>query len=464
VKITETSNDSLGPWTKSVQYIDSLDLDGSILAQTTRVWNGTDWLDQTTEKFIYNINNQVLEKIKLLWNGTEYIPQIKSERSYDISGNVLQEVNYQYYSNSWVPSTKREYLYDQTLSRTTITSFTFITGAWIQSEQHILNYNTNQTLSSEIRSSSNGLSWDTVSLKTYSYSNLSGDLLHDSTFYYTSSGFLLQQIVHYFYVSPSKMNKTIRQEYYSFIYSDNDTSYIESELYFEYTLDIVRNATGQIIEEHGAQTRGSSQAWAFEHRYYGFNQAGEIDFVYNHEGTNLSTSINRQKLYSYPLLNMTYTSTGTSCIGCNNGKVNVSAIGGVAPYTISINSNLGSVTGMSIIYLPPGNYNFCLADDIGNEICHDVTILEYLNGIDKNSLEDSFNFTTISGSSDVMINNHYHSPVHFNLFDTSGKTIFTKAIAPGIFRLHVNEVSGGYYFYSALSAGFAKSGKLILIK
>jgi len=105
-----------------------------------------------------------------------------------------------------------------------------------------------------------------------------------------------------------------------------------------------------------------------------------------------------------------------------------------------------------------------LADDIGNEICHDVTILEYLNGIDKNSLEDSFNFTTISGSSDVMINNHYHSPVHFNLFDTSGKTIFTKAIAPGIFRLHVNEVSGGYYFYSALSAGFAKSGKLILIK
>jgi len=464
VNITEISNDSMGPWINSVQNIDSLDQDGIVLAKTGRVWDGISWLNQNTETFIHNTNNQVTDNIKFNWNGSEFIPQIKTERSYNPSGDLILETNYRYDGSLWTAGTKNEYDYNQQSKLSTVTSFTFVSGSWTKTEQHTLNYNSNLSLTSEFWSSWNGSSWDTLRLKSYNYSTTSQDLTNDSTFYYSSFGLFLQQSVQYFYSAPTKTNKLITREFNSFLYSDVDTSYIESELYFEYTLNLIRNSAGQVLEKHGEQTKGSAQAWAFEHKYFQFNSAGELSFQFSHEGTNIGESYLRLNNYNYPLMNIAYITSGTSCIGCLNGSIDITASGGVAPYHVTLSGNAGTIIDLSVRDLPPGNYNLCVVDNIGNEICRYVTILESTNGINKNVFQDLFGVQNILSTSEIRITNNYNHFVSFSVFDVRGKVIVNQEVAPGTTYLSLKAFQNGNYFYRALSNDFAESGKLIIVK
>jgi len=186
--------------------------------------------------------------------------------------------------------------------------------------------------------------------------------------------------------------------------------------------------------------------------------------MFNHEGTNLSESYTRQNIHNYTMLNMTYTSAGTSCIGCHNGSIDITAYGGVAPYHITLSGNTGTILGMNVWDLPPGDYYMCLVDNIGNEICRDVTILEYTNGIDKSRFQNQFNVQNLISTSEIRITNNYNHLVSFNIFDVRGKVIVNQEVAPGTTYLPLKDFQNGNYFYRALSSDFAESGKLLIVK
>lgn len=77
----------------------------------------------------------------------------------------------------------------------------------------------------------------------------------------------------------------------------------------------------------------------------------------------------------------------TTCIGCNNGSIQVQLSGGIAPYSWSIFPNLGNISDTMVTDLPAGTYVLCARDNNGCEVCDTVNVAEDPTGI--NSLPTS---------------------------------------------------------------------------
>jgi hypothetical protein len=107
-------------------------------------------------------------------------------------------------------------------------------------------------------------------------------------------------------------------------------------------------------------------------------------------------------------------STGTSCIGCNNGVVHFTVSGATAPVIYSVTPFLGNFAGDSLSELPAGNYLICVEDDDGCIDCDSVMIEEDPSGV------QGFN---ISNSSISIFPNPARNVLHIRLSDESVKEI-----------------------------------------
>ncbi len=463
VTISETAGDSLGPWTYNIQNIDSLNSSGRVESKTRRLWNGTAWENNKAETFLYNSAGSITEQVKLDWNGTTFIPKNKTENIYNTSGKLSSEINYQFSSNSWNATTKHEYSYSQQLMDSSILSYTRISGNWNLTDQHLLSYNSNGLLISDLWKSRNGSSWDTVSIKKYSYSQATSELTNDSVFFYSSPDFLLQQTSAYVYFSGNNTQK-ISRDFYSYVYSDPDTNYVESELDFEYTLTVNYNGFGQKTEQHGAQTKGSSQAWVYEHNYFEYDASGNSSLNFSHAGTNLSETYQRHSKYYYRKFNADFRSEGTSCIGCLNGSVDVSVWGGVPNYQVHVPSGIGTVNGMTVENLPVGIHHICVLDAIGNEICRDIQIQEYSSGItvsDESASE--FLVTNEVGNSVISIAAKSSHLFSFLIFDIMGRVIVEQTNQSNKTQINTSSLPAGTFYYHVYNESKNKTGSVVII-
>ena len=463
VTITEESADSVGPWTYQIQEIDSLNSGGLCISKLRRQWNGSDWENSKSETIQYNSSNLITEITKYISDGTNMLPQIKTENSYDTFGNLLTEINYQFSGNNWIAGTKREHFLSQQLKDSSVQFSNFIAGNWNLSEQLIFSYNSNTQISSDIRMSWNGSNWDTLQLNKYYYDPGLQKRLFDSTYYYSSSLFLLTNSVEYHYSSAGLNTQRINRNHYSYLYSDQDTSYTESEIDFEYSTNILYNSLDQPIELHGLQTKGSNQNWTFEHKYFQYNSNGRQSVWYSHQGTNLTESFLKQSSYEYHLLNATFKGKGKSYIGSTNGTVVIIVAGGVPPYHIE--SISGQINGMNINYLSSGIHSVCVIDAIGNKVCANINIEEFTSGLDKPD-EDLNKFTVVSiqESSLIKVESRSQNIFSFILYDKLGRTIINKNNLNKITFLSTINLPAGTYYYHAFDKAHDNRGSIAVFR
>jgi hypothetical protein len=462
--ITQIATDSLGPWINNIQEIDSMDASGSLVSKSKRVWTGTNWAESRSESFLYNPSGQTTEHVKSVYDGNSYIPQIKTEYTYNLSGTLSLEVLFQYSSNNWIPITKHEHTYSQQPDDHLIISYTHSAGNWIYTDQHTLTSNTNGHIISDLHKRWNGSLWENVMLKTYTYDSGSNNPSHDSTFYYTTSTFLLQHSTNYLYSSSGKIIQTISRDFYSYLYSDPDTSYIETELDFEYSKYFVYNSQDLLTEQHGNQTRGSSQAWTYEHNYFQYDGLGTPVLRFMHSGTNLSESYSRLSTYNYAVMSAAFSSAGTSCIGCANGSIDVSANGGVAPYQLQLQTGNGIISGMHISNLIAGTYYVCLTDAIGNELCREIQIHEYSSGLDETgSSQAAFIIKNHLNEQELSIEPRMSNTFNCMIYDNTGRIIKSHFTLSGRTLLSTDELSQGLYFYSVFDTNEQVNGSFMIL-
>ena len=122
----------------------------------------------------------------------------------------------------------------------------------------------------------------------------------------------------------------------------------------------------------------------------------------------------------------------TTCIGCNNGSIQVQLSGGIAPYSWSVFPNLGNISDTMVTDLPAGIYVLCARDTNGCEVCDTVNVAEDPTGI--NSLPASnLSFELYPNPSSR--STHFHlsgtvSGLQLNLVitDLTGRTILNQPL------------------------------------
>ncbi|MBP6334744.1 MAG: T9SS type A sorting domain-containing protein [Bacteroidia bacterium] len=77
------------------------------------------------------------------------------------------------------------------------------------------------------------------------------------------------------------------------------------------------------------------------------------------------------------------TATGTTCIGCTDGSIDFTAIGGTPPYTYLSTPASGTFAGLSLINLPADTFIICVIDAIGCISCDTAIVLDDPTSIGK---------------------------------------------------------------------------------
>jgi hypothetical protein len=162
--------------------------------------------------------------------------------------------------------------------------------------------------------------------------------------------------------------------------------------------------------------------------------------------------------------------THTSCIGCVNGAIDVSFMGGSPVYQISWLPSVGMITNNRIHNLPTGAYSICVTDAKGCTTCVQDTVLENPNGLTAININDALqvypnpfsDFTTIK-LSDGILNGGL-----LKINGAEGNLVFSEKISfstPVI--LSHKDLKPGIYFlelYSEKGEKFLGVKKVILIQ
>ncbi len=147
-----------------------------------------------------------------------------------------------------------------------------------------------------------------------------------------------------------------------------------------------------------------------------------------------------------------------SCIGCNDGAINLSITGGTSPYTFSWMDGYNSEDRFNI---PVGNYSLCISDQNGCNLCDTFDVSLSVNGIEENRY--------------VTLINAYPNPVesivsiHFNdnlstenflveLNDQLGKEVISVPVTAADLNLAMNEYASGFYHLKVVDK---KSGQVV---
>jgi len=151
-----------------------------------------------------------------------------------------------------------------------------------------------------------------------------------------------------------------------------------------------------------------------------------------------------------PTFNVSTTVAHTTCIGCSNGIINISANGGVSPYSISIDPPSGIVTDSSIELLSAGIYHVCIVDSSSCTICVSDTVLEDPTDVKymSNSSVSMLIFPNPSNKGAVLKVSGIRNglPVQLSILDVSGRIVSEQIIFNSEHHELPDNFSEGIYF------------------
>ena len=135
----------------------------------------------------------------------------------------------------------------------------------------------------------------------------------------------------------------------------------------------------------------------------------------------------------------------TNCIGCNDGSILLTISNFVWNRSISITPTAGTISGDSIINLPPGIYQLCVEDGIGCTTCISDTIQEDPTGIIKIQNRRIFVYPNpTSGIINISSPDNFNS-LSFTLCNILGEKIINGKISNSA-TINISDLAKGLYF------------------
>ncbi|MBP6333846.1 MAG: T9SS type A sorting domain-containing protein [Bacteroidia bacterium] len=141
-------------------------------------------------------------------------------------------------------------------------------------------------------------------------------------------------------------------------------------------------------------------------------------------------------------------STIPSCLGCTNGSFNVSFSGGKAPYQITWQPSVGSLSGTRIQNLPTGVYSICVTDANNCMTCIQDTVFENPSGIsslDINSIMEVYP-NPFSKTATISLTEGTMDSGTLVLSSMDGKVVLKQNISSTTTVLFTEELNPGVYF------------------
>ena len=156
-----------------------------------------------------------------------------------------------------------------------------------------------------------------------------------------------------------------------------------------------------------------------------------------------------------------------TCMGCANGSINISFLGGHAPYQLSVQPAAGIITGNTIHDLPGGIYSICATDKSGCMTCIQDTIYEKPSAITELDLDNFIkvypnpysDYTTIALSGGLI------NSGTIIISSLDGKTILQRSIRIET-EIHISTgLQSGIYFIRLLTEKneMIKGGKKLVV-
>lgn len=167
---------------------------------------------------------------------------------------------------------------------------------------------------------------------------------------------------------------------------------------------------------------------------------------------------------SQPLQGDTLIATGTTCIGCNDGTIEIQYHGGAAPYSLTISPVAGTTSGNMFTGLPAGLYTVCVEDSNACTSCDTIQVSEDPTGIRNNLLPQLIIYPNPSeGYIQIRISSNAVPEGTLRITDATGRTYpyFGENSIPGMFH---TILPPGFYSVEFESMNIVLRQKLLVIQ
>ena len=172
-------------------------------------------------------------------------------------------------------------------------------------------------------------------------------------------------------------------------------------------------------------------------------------YLLNITDANGCLHIESYNVYEPSALQIQSTAMHTTCIGCENGSIDITIVGGIGIHTINWNPSIGILNGTTIDSLPAGVYEICVEDAAGCSVCINDTVQEDPLSI-KNIPNEEFDFDIYpnpsGGLANLKLSNiRPRTSFELQICDLSGRIIKRFAIRTQHENLSLVNLSPGMY-------------------
>lgn len=175
--------------------------------------------------------------------------------------------------------------------------------------------------------------------------------------------------------------------------------------------------------------------------------------------------ITDQTTINIPLpLAISATITGTTCIGCNNGEINLSFNGGTSPYTFTLYPNQGTITGTVINGLPAGYWTIHLMDSNQCTSSFQVQVLEDPSIVSSLSKDGISHLYPNPASNRVTVQPAFFGRYSIEITNLTGQRVFFKSNCMQIQEVNIEFLESGYYIVSLINNERVENLQLIIEK
>lgn len=459
--ISETAVDSIGPWAFYQQTIDSIAPSGLIAADLLRTHDGSQWNNASYTAYTYNGFNKVQSQITYAYSGGQIMPSTKIERQFDPSGAMTMEIHYTYAGGAWTPTLRNWYTFSTFSNDSLKDVYNYVNGNWALRERYVKALGGRPATYSSLHLSWGSFGFDTLSFQVQHYNN--NRIITDTLYAYQTPAFLPQFTRLSSYDVNNRLIQEKEQDLFSYYYIDLDTEYTYVEVDVEHTRQFMYSAQGKLSEIHRDLSFGSVQNRFFEHRYFTYDGNGELQSGFHHTGSNTNDNYLRIQYDSYTALQASFVVHPTTCTGCSNGSILITASNGIAPYTISISPQAGTLFNNEISGLAAGTYTVCVRDASGGSVCEELVVLDQPTGISSTALASgSVSIIQDLARKQIIVNNKLPDDLQLTLFNLQGQKISERMIHSGIDIFSSEYFTDGILLYTLSNGSAIFHGKAML--
>lgn len=311
-----TFDTTSGAWDFSSREIKIVyNANNTITSELVQDWNGTVWVNFTTDTFKYNADNLDTSDLEKSWTGSAWENEYHYTYSYDAGNNDTVEVEQIWSGSAWRNYLKYVYTWDAHGNETSETGEQWNGSSWTVGYLYAYTYNLNNLKIEEVDSTAASVN---RFLFTYNNNNL---LITDTSQAWNGSAWLEEFLNTYSYNAGHSDTSNLMQMW-------NGSSWTNYERY-AYQYDVNNNNTGQLFQIW------SNNAWVRFQQY-----------AYTYDANNIMLSDEYRQYFnggnSVILGDSTYwyfnkTTNGINEIA-NKGTISIYPNPGKGVFTIEVNS------------------------------------------------------------------------------------------------------------------------------